>query len=97
MHSVGNIVRSESQGQCVKKGRSFPCVRENSFFRHVGALTSANSSRVAAEFISPARKRWEKWESGASPIGATPVHTHTSSHAAIETCNTLQVLWRSLT
>jgi hypothetical protein len=50
-------------------------VRENSF-----AATSVHrrpliSSRVAAEFISPARKRWEKWESDASPVGATPVLT----------------------
>ena len=52
---------------------SFQRVRENSFPATSVHRRPIISSRIAAEFISPARKRWEKWESGASPAGATPV------------------------
>jgi hypothetical protein len=55
----------------------FQCVRENYLVREDVEHDERGFSRVAAARESPARKCRVKWNQCASPVGTTPVLTHT--------------------
>jgi hypothetical protein len=53
------------------------CMRENYLVREDVEHDKRGFSRVAAACESPARKCRVKWNQCASPVGMTPVLTHT--------------------